>query len=429
MLDFIILFISSFFFTQSFVYVSTSTFERTLYPVYFLLLLIYLLLSLEQPDNKKFQIRIDRLKYLTFILIALLTVFKTFYSAINLRHELGFTYHVHDNPVQIEEAIKFLKNGQNPYSENYHDTALGEWFGKDNRLGVSLYHVVTLPFYLLFSLLTSYPCEFIFGYFDERIVHLISLFISLFLIHKLVKPVKQKIIYLSLFLFNPIFIHYFIEGRNDIFVFSWIFLSIYFLYKKKITLSSIFLAFAFTSKQSAWLILPFYFYFIYLKQDKNFKFIQKIKNILTNTCPFFLLSALFFLPFLIWDAKAFIDDIYRYPGGGLPTSYFITGFGVSFILLQKGIIATDTSYFPFWILQLIFAIPLMIYILIKMKKNISIYYLTFSYLSFLLVFWLFSRFFNENYVGYLSMLAIIGGIFYQDIKVIVNFENKKNLKK
>ncbi len=411
-LDFGVLFILSFLFTQAHQVFPTSTFPDYLYLPLFGLLLIYLFLCLtkllKNNDNNwtKFA------KILIFSLILAITVGRTAYSAIKLRHRLGNDYPVHDNPIQIEEGVKYLLQGKNPYSENYLNTPLEAWHNwKENP---ALYHFVTLPFYLLFSLLISLPANLIFGFFDERMVHIIVFLITISLIYKLVKPVSKKIFYLSLFSFNPLFIHFFIEGRNDVFVFNLLFMSLLFLRNKRYFWSALSLGLATASKQSSWLILPFYFSYLYWREDFKLKFIDKLKKVFQKTWFFLLIIILMFGPFLIWDSKSFIEDIYLYPAGGLKTSYMIKGFGLSPLLLKLGLIESATAYYPFWIWQITLGGLVLAGMLIILRKRLKMSVLSFSYMAFLWTFWLLSRFFNDNYVGYLSMIFIMAMIFLEN---------------
>ncbi len=409
-LDFILLFIFTFAYTRAFDFFRTSTFDIRLYPIYFILIFIYLIISLEMTfkKNKGHNNLYLKAKLIIFSLIFLITVVKTFYSAINLRHDLGLNYPVHDNPLQIEAGVNYLKQGKNPYTENYFGTKQEQWY--EHNINMALYHFVTLPFYIIFSLLISIPSEAILGYFDERMVHGLALAIVIGLIYKLISPITKKIIFLTLFIFNPYFIHFFIEGRNDIFVFTGIFLSLYLLFKNKYQWSALALGLACASKQSSWLILPLYFYYIWVQLKLKFSF-QSIAKLWQKTWPFFICSAIFFTPFLAWDSQSFIEDIYLFPGGGLPTSYPISGMGVSQLMLQLGLIKNPGDNYPFIYLQLIAGLPVLVFLGYKLSKHIRVSYLAFAYGIFLGIFWLFSRFFADNYAGYLSMVFIMGMVF------------------
>jgi hypothetical protein len=340
-------------------------------------------------------------------LILLFTIGLTLITFIAARHEAGPEFYIHDGALQVEEAVKYLLSGKNPYLENYFGTPLEKWGYGDRKPNPALYHLAYLPFMLLSALPFYLLSLFILGWFDLRFVYLLSFIGTLFLILKIPKKEDNKMLFLILFTFNPLFIFDFIEGLSDIFIFFWLLLSINFLQKSKFTLSSIPLALAFSSKHSAWFIFPFYLFFIYQKIQ-----VEGISQRLIKTAriiwPFFWLCSSLILPFLIWNPQAFIDDTYRYLNGSLPTSYPIRGFGFSTWLWSAGIIKSRFTYFPFWILQGVFGIPTLGFLLKQQRKNNTLNQLVINYAVLLWVFWFFSRFFNPNYLGFLSMLFITG---------------------
>jgi hypothetical protein len=421
--DSIILFILAFLFTQGTQFFQASTFPveyfALLYPALFFHLGISIFLSYKEKTNKV--VFWNKVKLGLVVFIVLITLGRTFYAGINLRHKLGMEYPIHDNPIQLEAAINFLLQGKNFYTEDYLNTDLIKWRGWTED--PALYHFITVPFYALFSTLIYFPSKLIFGFFDERMVHLVMFFVSLFLFNKLVKAFHKKAFYLTLFVLNPLFVHFFIEGRNDIVVFSWVFLSMFFLFKEKLLWSSLFFGLAFSTKQSAWLLAPLYFFYIFfLAKDTLIK--DKFLFVLRKTWPFFLSVALIFVPFLIWDGKSFIEDTVLFPAGNLATSLEIKGFGFSEILLYKNFVANRHSYYPFGIWQAFFCIPALAFLVKIMKNSLRISYLIFSYIILLFIFWFFSRFFADNYVGYLSMLFILGLVFIDKEKEL--WKNKQS---
>jgi len=406
----LVLFILAFLYTQGHTFFPTSTFPIPFYILLFGSLGLHLWLSLSiSIRTKQTQVnKIEKIQLGILLFLVIITLGRTIYSAINLRHELGPAYPVHDNPIQIEEGIKYLLQGKNPFLETYHGTPLEEWHGwKENP---SLYHFITPAFYPIFSILVYLPSQIVFGFFDERMVHVLLLLVSLTYLYKLIPSFLQKNLYLTLFIFNPLFIHFFIEGRNDIVVFTWILLSLFYLARGRIRLASLFFGFAFATKQQAWLMLPFFFAYIFWSL-KGTSWKMKLKSILKKTWPFFATTVLFFIPFLVWDATSFIQDIYLYPAGNLQTSLEIKGFGFTEALRALGFIYHRQGSYPILLWEFLIGIPTLIFLLIKLKANHSISFLIFSYAIFLCVFWYFSRFFVDNYVGYLSMLLIAGIIF------------------
>jgi hypothetical protein len=403
----ILLFILSFEFTQSSQMYGASEIIVPQYVFLFVLLVLVGVTFLFQPreENTYFKFAQNGL----FFLIVVITIGHTTFTAIDKRHQLGFDYPVHDNPVQIEEGIKFLKMGKNPYTENYHDTLMFKW--NEWHDNPALFHFVTLPFYLISSYLTSYPAEFVFGFYDQRMIHILTLLFSVALLAAIIKQHQQRLLVLTIFLFNPLLVHFFIEGRNDIFVFSWVLFAMWLVWKKWYVWSALVLGLAFASKQSSWLILPFYFWYIWLEVGDR-PIWQRGLEVLQKTWPFFVVTVLFFIPFLISDAQSFINDIYHFPAGTLKTSYYIKGYGFSELLVYLEVITDRHAYYPFAIWQLVFGIPTMIALFWWQTKQRTIPVLIISYTLLLFVFWFFSRFFVENYVGYLSMLFIAAYSFW-----------------
>jgi hypothetical protein len=307
--------------------------------------------------------------------------------------------------LQIEKAAEYLYQGKNPYSQIYPEVVeQSTW--KENP---AKYHIVTMPFYSIFSAVVLYIIRFFTGYFDLRLVHLLVFAPIVYLFFRLgFKRKEQLLIFLILFFFNPFFVHFFISGRSDVFVYSFLFYSFYCLSRNKNMLSSVFLGLAFVSKQSSWLFVPLYFSYLYLKESGAL--FLKIRNILQQTWPFFVILTVIIVPFLVWDASGFINGVYNYPAGTLKTSFPIWGYGFSGFLRELKLIK-PTAYFPFTVLQLIFGIPVF-YIAIKfLKKHLDVSSLIEMYAAFLFVFWFFSRFFLDNYIGFIIMLFLTAELF------------------
>jgi hypothetical protein len=408
-LVYFLLLVLSFQFTQLFQTYNSSTFSELLYVPLFTLLILLLFTYLSNCKDKLKHTIIWSL----FILIVVLTVGKTTYTAINMRHFHGLDYPVHDNPIQLEVAIQYLKQGKNPYTENYLGTMHEEWFECETCAARHpLYHFITLPFYVLSSLVLSYPLEAIFGFFDQRMIHVLSFSVSCLLLFQFRLTFLHKLLALTLFIFNPLFIHFFIEGRNDIVVFTLVFMSIFLLQKKKILYSSLFLGLAFATKQSSWLLLPFYFWYVWLQVWDN-NVLKTAKLFFSKTWFFFISVGLLFIPFLVWDAYSFFEDIYLFPSGAITTSYPITGYGFSQLLLSLGFLKSMTDPYPSLIPQMIFGIPILLFFAWYIKQQQSITSVLLGYMSLLFVFWIFSRFFMNSYVGYLSMICLLIMIFFQ----------------
>lgn len=348
-------------------------------------------------DRKKFNYNLVKNILLWFLVATVLST--AFISEIIVRHQTVPTYNVHDGLIQQEAAMRFLLDGVNPYATDYLDTPLKDWHYSDTEINPALYHLVYLPFYIVFALPFYFVSNILFGFFDGRIPLLFLFFVILINSFILVKDDENKRLFVTLLAFNPALLSYTLEGRSDVFMFAFLFIALYFLQKHRIFVSVIAMAFAFSIKQSVWFIFPFYLAYLYFKTKNTVKTLQALGL-------FVVITGFVIGPFLIWDPKAFIDSTILYLSGSVTPNYPISGYGFGMLLHQLGFIKEVQSYYPFIIWQVIICIPL-IFIFIKyLRTNLSVRNLIIIYGIFLFTYWYFSRFMNNSHFGYLSMVFI-----------------------
>ncbi len=342
-----------------------------------------------------------------------------FVSAIIVRHQTHPIYMIHDIILQQEAAIRFFLDGKNPYAVTYFRTPLEQWHFSDTDVNPALYHFVMEPFYLIFALPFYYISNHTIGYFDGRIP-LLFLFIALLTAAWIIpKDQDNKRLFITLLAFNPAVLAYTLEGRSDMFMYAFLFFGLALLEKKKYLLSSIPIALSFAIKQSVWPFAPFYFAYVYFK-TKNIKL-----TILTFIL-FVITFAIIVVPFFIWDPKAFWDSTVNYLSGNTSHSYPISGYGIAQILLSLKIISNNHQYYPFTYWQLGVGIPLFIVLLMYLRKNLTVNKLIVAYGVFLMVFWYFSRYFNNSHLGYLSVVFLSAYFFPEDHEDIHPSKEKRN---
>lgn len=366
-----------------------------LFGAIFLGLLSYIVLDLlKLKENAVFTLKQFILWFLIFGVIG-----SAIFSAIVVRHKTHPAYMIHDIIIQQEAAIRFLLHGRNPYATTYFDTPLAVWHYSDKDTNPALYHFVMQPFYLIFAIPFYLLSNRLFGFFDARIPLFFLFFALIFLAEKLVKDKSKKLLFMVLIAFNPAMLGYTLEGRSDIFMFAFLFLGFYLLHIKKNFTAGVPIALAFAVKQSVWPILPFYIAFIYFK-NKNLK--RTLKDLLL----FVLILAVTTLPFFFWDPKSFLDSTVFYLSGNVSHGYPISGYGLAMVLSQMGTIKDANQYYPFWIWQVIFGIPLAVVLIKNLKNNLRVSRLILIYGVFLFVFWYLSRYLNNSHLAYLSLIFI-----------------------
>jgi hypothetical protein len=335
--------------------------------------------------------------------------------SIGDRHASGkSSAYVHDNPIQIEEAVKFLLTWQNPYGQNYANTAMknygyGPWFydlkgsapPASYFVNPALFHLVSLPF----GFISIVPFWLIwyssFGWFDARIVYLLA-FIGSIILGNLLVDKNNRLNFTTLFALNPFLSPFIIEGRNDILT---VFLLLAFLVlaqKKKLISSAIILGLAIASKQSAWVFAAVYYLYKLIEVG-----LGNIKKLVKPVVITLITALVLILPFFLWDKNAFINDTFKYISGGTAYIYPIKGYGFSMLLLVLGKISNSLASYPAFLFQLIFSVPLVCFIFYLLKKQTDLKTMLFSFSLLLLVYLFFARFFLDNYFGVVIAFFIL----------------------
>ena len=311
---------------------------------------------------------------------------------------------MHDGAIQTEEAIKFLLQGKNPYAEDYDKTLVARYFLPELPLNPAIYHYAYLPFTFLFSLPFYEGFTSITGWYDQRVVYAFAFLLILLILPQLAKSAERKLSLLVAVGLNYLLVDSLAIGMNDLLVLAPLLVATYLFQKGYHRASTIPLGLACATKQVAWFFLPFYF----LLQFNGSLSLRGIGPLIKKTYPFFLTFGLVVLPFFLWNPAAFIDDTFGYLSGISPTSFPIRGFGLSALLLACGVIKSNTAYFPFWILQLIFGLPLLIYLLKKQRRENNLQRCWLNYGIFLTLMAFLSRFFQTNYLGYGIVVLSLG---------------------
>jgi Glycosyltransferase family 87 len=314
----------------------------------------------------------------------------------------------HDGGViQMEEAVKLLLRGENPYREDFLGTPLENWRGFKNNV---VYHIPYMPGAFLYSVPVYVLWDTVFHWYDQRILYLCLFILSMVLILKSIESFPRRMVALAVFALNPLFARLYILGTNDIVLIALILASAFSLQRNRHTSAFIWLALAASVKQFAWFFIPFFLLYalcVRTFEGQAFREMWKCKNrYLWPGLACFLLTV---LPFIFWDPVHFFKDTLLYGSGGLPTSYPIQGFhgfGVGTILLFFRWIPDGSVQFPFIWLQLAFTLPLLgIFLIRQIRDNRLSTAILFASLL-LGVFMFFSRYLHGNFLGFILFWPI-----------------------
>lgn len=346
---------------------------------------------------------------LTLTLIAIHVILPT---GMLIAARLGSDNHAlaHDGgTIQIEEAMKMVLQGRNPYTETFHGTPLENWRGFSNNI---IYHVPYMPGAFLFFIPSYLAIQHTAGFYDQRIMHLILFLTCLFLLVKITSAGPRRIIACLAFSLNPFFLRYFALGTNDIVIMTGLLTTVFLIDRRCHTGALTVLAVTCSIKQFAWFFVPFLMAESLGLEPRNpAQWPGIIRRNAVKWAPGIILFLAILLPFVLWDTRSFLDDTLRYGSGGLPTSYPMQGFhgyGFATVPLFFGWVRDGSAAFPFFLLQFVIAGPFSLWLWIRFSESRDLATaVTFASMT-LLPFLFLSRYLHGNFIGFIVFWPILG---------------------
>lgn len=328
----------------------------------------------------------------------------------------GFTpayLEYHDGAIQIAEAVKFLAEGKNPYAETYENTPV-RFFGfqaegESFRANPGLDYLAYLPGYLWLSWPAYRLADSVGFPYDQRWVYLLLYVVLILSLPHLTKKPADKLVLTIAVGLNPLFVRPIIIGMNDVALLLTVIWAVIALQRERWLLSAIFFGIACSFKQFAWFMAPFYLLWV-SRHGNELDYKRGVKTAVTIVIVMLIIIS----PFALWDMNAFIEDVFLYPGGQVGTNYPIMGYTIGSLLVGLGVTSSNYADFPFTLLQLIFGLPLLILLLRYQWRNNGMGEMFLSAGLFILGLGLVSRFFQDNYVGFVAILVTLGLMLRQD---------------
>ena len=345
---------------------------------------------------------------LLWIIILALVLLPTLKLTLLRQDNLPHSYSHDGGVIQTEATIDYFLDGRNPYIEDYYDTPMADWGFPEFR--TALEHYPYLPATFVFSSPVKLISDGILGWYNQRFTYLLLFILILLLIPSLVGKRPQAVLGLTMVLsLNPMMGLDILFGQNDIFVLAWMVISLWFLQRRQFMWSSLFFGIACAAKPTAWFLAPFWIIALLADQNISWKALpSRMLRTWKRFIPAITIFLLLVLPYILWDVNALIDDVWRWSAGTAETHYQIWGWGFANFILATGSVVDRFAYWPFWIPELIISIPLLIFLLTKQMRNNTIANVYWYGAIFLLGFAYFSRFLNENYLGFLLALFALG---------------------
>lgn len=311
---------------------------------------------------------------------------------------------IHDGAIQLEMATDYLVEGINPYTATYEHPVMQLWL-LQVEVNPATEHLVYLPGLLLLTLPVKWAATAVFGFYDQRLLYLLAFVLLVLLLPTIARKPAHKLALIVGIGLNPWLTQPVVWGMNDILVLLGLLLAARLLHKKQLLWAAAVLGLTCTLKQSAWLTVPFFLLAIYLAAPPE----KRWREVGTAVTLIGLIMALVVGPFALWNLPAFMDDTFAYASGTAQTlNYPIRGYTIGRLLVIFEQVSSDLAYYPFWIWQLLVGLPVFALCLYYQwrQRTISAMFLAASLFIFTLGF--VSRFFQDNYVGFIAALAVLG---------------------
>jgi hypothetical protein len=185
-----------------------------------------------------------------------------------------------------------------------------------------------------------------------------------------------------------------------------------------LTLSALLFGLACASKPTAWFFAPFYALLLLSDQELSaatwHQRLRMLPLLLRRVLPALLVFGILLVPYLIWDAGALYDDVWRWSSGQGDTGYQIWGWGASNFVLALGWVSDRFGQWPFWMAEVLVAGPLLAWFMWRQLRDNSLANACWHYALLLFGFLYASRFLNENYLGFLLAFLAIGILVDQE---------------
>ncbi len=351
----------------------------------------------------------SRLKFILLGCILAALVFLPALKLVLLRHDNLPQSYSHDGGViQTEVTIDYFLSGRNPYVESYAATPMAEWGFPEFR--TALEHYPYLPATFVLSAPVQVASKALLGWFDQRFVYLLLFLATVLLLPGLVDHRRADALALIMIIgLNPIMGLDLLFGQNDSFVLGWIVLSLWFAHRKHFGWSAVFFGIACASKPTAWFLAPFWALAMLPEATLSLRSLpQQAPILLRRAAPALAVFLLLTLPYLLWNADAFVDDVWRWSAGTSLIHYQIWGWGAANFVLATGTLPDRFAYWPFWIPELLVGLPLLVFLLYRQWRANTLGNLCWHGALLLLTFAFVSRFLNENYMGFVLALLALG---------------------
>ena len=350
---------------------------------------------------------LPRIQRTALLGVTLFLVLVPCFLQMRYRYWTGPQTWCHDSVVQFEEAIRMVRQKQNPYTEDFSRTSLPLWNKwKDNP---AVHHFVYPPLLLYVSVPVEMASRAVLWkspenvdslgprLYDQRIVVLAFFLGFLALVWRHLRDHPHRLGLTALVALNPWVGPFVVEGRNDAAMLFWVAAAWIAYESDRRRTGHLLLGLAIATKTLLLPMIPFVAY----AHRRDWA-----------VCLGLLVAPLLFtsMPYLVADAPSFVNDLVGAPAGLGAHPFEIRGpggLGFANLVMGLGLVKSPQAYFPFSIFQAAAFVPCLIYGFraLKREEGNGAMFLWSAAGIFVVLF--FGRFIHDNYIGALLSIAVI----------------------
>jgi hypothetical protein len=249
-----------------------------------------------------------------------------------------------DGAYQTQLAGEFLLRGIDPYGADYGGAGLASAPWGESFPSPALHHLVTWPGQFLFPVPLQAASRFFFGWWDERVFLLLAAAAIWLLLRAMLPGMPGRVAAIALFLV-PGHSLLAVLGDNDLPIVALLLAALLAAQRRRFLLMGLLLGCAVATKQHAVLGVPLIVFWAGVRG-------ADFRSIARAALAGVVGGGAIVLPFLLWDAAAFVRDTVVFLVGSGSAAYPINGFGLSAMLLSAGVIHGARDAFPFALLEI-----------------------------------------------------------------------------
>ncbi len=348
----------------------------------------------------------DRRRFFVALITCLLLVIGLTVRQIAIRPPANVPEGMYDGAVQSEVAAQYLLRGINPYGADYRGTpyaAVNKPIPGGPTQNVVWFHYIYPPLTFLLFVPIELMRPLLGELTDYRLLTIGALMLITFILVSQAPTYSQRTTVTVLTLGNPLLWGYAVVGANDLLGPAAIIGATLLIQKKQWLLAGIIFGLAVAAKQTTWIITPLWLYWVW-RQSKDSN--QPRNSFKRQLLGLSATVAVTFGPFLLWHPSRILTDVWSFASGAIPHTYPISGTTFLQYLHVLRLVPSAWSVIPTYLYQLSVGAPLLALTLYWIRRSAEPSRWLGGAAILSLGVLLFSRYFNNNYLGFPITLLV-----------------------